>query len=94
MAVRGASGNASDAAGLNRESDRRPAFLQGASNSVPVQAKSSANAGVSGSDPASETISVLGGVLDEVGSGAGNAAGPAKTGTATRGPSTIRSAPS
>ena len=87
MAVRGASGYFSDAAGLNRESDRRPAFLQGASNGVPVQTKSPVDAGVSGSDPASAVASVLGGGLDGIGigSGAGGSAGPAKTGT-TRGP--------
>ena len=87
MSVRGASPNASDAAGLNRESDRRPAFLQGASNGVPVRAKSSANAGVSGNAPASATASVNNSGFDGIGigPGSGNAAAPAKTGS-TRGP--------
>ena len=87
MAVRGASANPSDAAGLNRESDRRPAFLQGAPNGVPVQAKNSADAGVPGSASASPTATAPNGVLDGIGigSGAGGSAGPAKTGT-TRGP--------
>ena len=87
MAVRGASANSSDAAGLNRESDRRPAFLPGTSNGVPVQAKSPAGAGVSDAESASAAAGVNNSGLDGIGigSGSGNAAGAAKTGT-TRGP--------
>ena len=87
MAVRGASANHSDAAGLNRESDRRPAFLQGDTNGIPVRAKISADAGVPGNAPAFATASVNNIGLDGIGigSGSGGSAGPAKTGT-TRGP--------
>jgi len=87
MAVRGASAHSSGSAALNRESDLRTAFLQGAANGVPVQSKSSADYGVSGNDPASATASVNNIGLDGIGigSGASSAAGPAKTGS-TRGP--------